>query len=765
MRLSRSVIVVLLGVLYALCVAVRLVDTAPRTPYFKGASAMHYRHALAVANGARLDAADLKANFPDGYEPATYGTTGVEWFAGHAYRIARFFSEADARPFFSALFVLVFALCVPGMYLLVRRLWDCQAGGLIAAGVVALFAPLSGVTDGTSLAHTPFAVVLVLLHAMLLLRVRRDGSVWAGVWAAVVAFLIAASWEVGLYYIAAVTVTLSLLPGGHEPATRWNALAHAAAALAVCLAEPYLRGLRAACAWPVILLVANASAHFFHGRIGSRLRRAGFVFGTAAVVTLVLLPVRAGASASVPVGGYVWYRLRYLFGHPAPGLLPAAVRDLWSGDHAPPSPYQLLSMFLPLAFFIAAALAGAPGHVRRRPLAFAAAAIAAGLGAFVYAVDRGTLVPAVLAMLPLAGLAGRGLSAAAPTRGPLVALGAYLVVAEAAFPLGAANPVFQIGKGGGFAHRDPARFLWASTENTERQLVGFVAQRTPVRDAFLGTEPITALLLAFSGRTSVPIAGAVLDTQAARNAGMMNMVYMDEDSLYRSCHDMGVSYVLYSIDMVLDTTPYSPAYLAGVTNVSHESTAWRMHFSPETLEHFTLIYENDHYRLFHVTEKPEAVFLTDHPPVYQLDAFERAGGDVDAFRQRALDLLLTYRQAMQARAQGNTEAALRQLGWCIEQAPHYTDARIAVGSTLIRAGRLEEARDVLLGVIAYAPDNGSALYYTAYVLAALGETDRAGQYIDLLLSTTTDPQLLSRARLLKTFIDQGIAVTPRSLPE
>jgi tetratricopeptide (TPR) repeat protein len=304
-----------------------------------------------------------------------------------------------------------------------------------------------------------------------------------------------------------------------------------------------------------------------------------------------------------------------------------------------------------------------------------------------------------------------------------------------------------------------------SSENTERQLVGFVASRTRVRDPFLGSANITALLLTFSGRTSVPLPGAVASADAARNTDLARLLYQDEDTLYRDCRRLGVAYVLYSIDYLLDTSRYSPSYLAGVSRLSSDSAAFRMHFAPEALRHFTLVYENEHYRLYRVTDEPGTLFLTDHPPVYQRDAFDRVGADRDAFRQRVLDLLLAYRQGMRARERGDIGRALEHFRWCLEQAPGYTQARIAVGTTLITARRYEDAREVLMSVIGYAPDNPLALYYTAYVHAAMGETDRAREFLDLFFTAATDPDLIERARLLKTMIDQGLPVTPRSTPE
>jgi hypothetical protein len=766
MRLSPLAVVAILAVLFAVSVGVRLNHDGPTSPYFKGASAMNHRHALAVADGASLNTLDPKAGWPDGYRPAAYRSGGMERFAGRAHRVARYFSEVDARQFSSGLVVVSFCLLVFVMYALVRRLWDCQASGLIAAGVVGLFAPLVDSTDGSQFRHASFAMVLIAVHALLLLSAHRRRHVTRAVIAAVVVWPIMTWWEPGLYYAAVVTALVSFTGADEGGRRRWVVAAHAAVAVAACLFDPRLRELRALASWPVLWMVTTAAAEFAGARLATPLRRLGVSAAAAIVLTVLLVVVRAGAGATVPALEYVWHRLRFLAGKPeAPLLLPAHVRELWSSDHAPPSGHQMLAVFLPLAFLAAATLAGAREHLRRHPVAFATAAIAAAAGVIAYALDRGALVPALVAVAPFVSLGGRGLSRALATRGPLLAVGGWTIIAPLIFPLGAADPVYQIAKVGGFAHRDPARFLWVSSENTEQQLVRFVASRTRVRDPFLGNDNITALLLTFSGRTSVPLPGAVSSADAGRNADLTRLLYQDEDTLYQDCRRLGVAYVLYSIDYLLDTTRYSPAYLAGVSGFSRDSAAFRMHFAPESLRHFTLVYENEHYRLYRVTDERETLFLTDHPPVYQRDAFERVGADRDAFRGRVLDLLLAYRQGMQARERGDVARALELFNWCLEQAPGYTLARIAVGTTLITAGRYEDARDVLMSVISYAPDNPLALYYTAYVHAAMGETDRAREFLDLFFTAATDPDLIARGRLLKTLLDQGVPVTPRSVPQ
>jgi thioredoxin-like negative regulator of GroEL len=416
-----------------------------------------------------------------------------------------------------------------------------------------------------------------------------------------------------------------------------------------------------------------------------------------------------------------------------------------------------------VSFLAAAATLSLRDRYRRHRKAILFGAVVGAAGTLAFVVDRSAAAAASMLAAPILAAGGISISTSLRSRGALLATGAYVMLAQMAVPLGAANPTLQIARSGGFAYRDNDRFLWVSLENTKRELVSFVAARTSVADAFLGSDDVTAVLLTFCGRTSVPLPGALTRTAAARNADLAHALYEDETSLYETCRRDRIAYILYSVDMLLDTSRYSPRYLAGVSAVTDDSMVYRMNFDPESLRQFTLVYENDHFRLFKVTAQPQTIFLTDHPPVYQHDVLERAGGDIDAFRQRVIDLLITYREARSAAQRGDFDGALGKLDWCIARAPRYTLARIAVGTTLTQAGRFEEARDALMRVLSYAPDNAEALYHTAYALAALDETDRAGQYLELFFSTATNPELIEKARLLKTFIEQGIRVTPRAL--
>jgi hypothetical protein len=774
MNLPAYAIRIILALMFLAAAGARFSSTSGSLyPYFRGESAMNYRDARNISDGgkaANLDLPTRKSNWPEGYRPARVRPVGVEYFAGAVLKVAGWLSETDPRKIARRLVVFLFSLCVWTLYSLTNKLWRSQTAGLLAAAFVAFYPPLIEATNGQVIGHTPFALVLVSLHVLALLRFA-GGSRWSGAVAlAVTAFLLLSAWELAPYYIGACVVVATLLYPLDQSQRRFVAVVHLIAFLAAAVVMPHAVATRLAFSWQASLLVACTVQTFAARRFPGPIRGGALVVGGCVLLALAFIPVRAGAeSAGLPALQYVFYRLRFLFARPiAPSLLPESIRHLWTADHAQPSAHDLVVFFLAFLFLVpAAASAGrkalrVPPEVPAGKARLAVSVAAAAVGCFAFTVDRSAIAVAAVAAFPFVGLAARSLEYRPKWNGVLVAAGSLVVVLQLLWPTGRANPALQLAELLRVAHRDKSRVMWVSLENTDLELVRFVSTRTSTRDPFLGRPDYTAILLTFSGRTSVLLAGGRSAGFAHKHVEMIGLFYGGENELYRRCREMGVEYVLYSIDFLLDTTRYSPLYLAGLAAVPGECAAVSMHFSPETLVHFNLVYENDFYRLFRVTEEPRPIFATDHPPVYQLDILERHGDTYETFQNRIDRLMLTYSDATRAAAAGEYSEAMRGLTWCLQQAPRFTQARIAAATTLLGMGQPEEAWQALTPVLQYAPDNPSALYHAAYALAQLNETQRALEFLQLLYTVTNDKELLDRARLLQTFIEEGVPLQPGS---
>lgn len=788
MKIPDYVIKIILAVMFLAAAGVRFSSSGSSLyPYFPGQSAMNYRDALTVSVGTGAGALDLhtnKSNWPEGYRPARVRPAGVEYFAGYALKAAAWLSDEDTRTIARRLVVFFFSLTVFSLYALVRNLWQSQAAGLMAAAMVALFPPLVDATNGRDIGHTTFALFVVTLHLLFLQRLAGGtrASRSLGAWitgtagTALATFVLATWWELASYYVVLCSLTATLVYPLPMRERRVLAVAHLAGFVTAAAVFPHAVASRLAFSWQVALLTACCVQTFMPDRFRGAIRGGAFVAGATVVLTLLFHPFRGGAEVSgLPGLEYVWYRIRYVFARPlSPSLLPDQIRELWSSDHARPSAHSLIAFFLPFAFFVPAATAQARRYLGQRASAgdygggqargrvFTAAA-AAAVGLIAYTIDRGALAMAVVAALPFVAFAGRAL--AGPSKMPIAAttVGALIVAGHLLWPQGIGDAATQISRAVGVAHRDQAKVLWISMENTDEELIRFVAKRTSTRHPILGRPEATALLLTFSGRTSVLLEGGYSSDLTDKRVEMTRLMYGDEDALYGRCRQDGIRYVLYSIDFVLDTTRYSPLYLAGLTTIPERCLALSMQFAPEDLVHFNLVYENDRYRLFRVTDELEPVFVTDHPPVYHRDILERNGDDYRSFRERIGRLMLVYSEANGLAAEGRYDAAAARLTWCIQEAPRFTAARIALGAAFLEDGQTEMAKDVLMSVIQYAPDNPDALYLAAESLSKLDEKERALAFLQILYGTTPDADQLNRAKLLESQIRADTSAAPDSI--
>jgi hypothetical protein len=375
-----------------------------------------------------------------------------------------------------------------------------------------------------------------------------------------------------------------------------------------------------------------------------------------------------------------------------------------------------------------------------------------------YMIDRSLLPLALLALAPLAAVSVLKAGRSQRLRLVLAAMSSLVIVGQTV-PAGGRLDLLGTIPGATGRNADQAgEFLRFSIGEPDRSLLRFLVTRTSVGDPILSLPRSSSLLATFGGRTTVLLPGIASGPMIDRTVASLNSWYQNEQTFYDYCRHLGVEYVVYSIDLVLDGSRYSPIYLSGNRWIHPASTAYKMHFFPETLNHFTLMYENGVYRLFKVTGTSGPFFSTDHPPVYQYEILERNNDTLDGFYQRVQRLLLLYNQAGSLLLGGSIDQALEMFDDCIEQAPHFTAAVLGRASALSARGELEAALDTYRYVVGYAPDNPEALYGTSLCLARLGNTDQAREYIDILMSATADQKILEKARLLGWFIEQGIPV-------
>jgi hypothetical protein len=758
MKMSRRVVLFILCVLFAAAIAARVSTRDPNNnPYFRGASAMSYRHMLEVADHHSLGAHDSKAAFPQGYVPDRYRAAGAETLTGLGYRAVRLVSDMDGRDFARRAIIVMASLCVFTVYGAASQLWNSQRAGFLGAFLVAFEPALVSATNGRVFSHAIFAAFFASLYAAVALRALKESSRSGAALAALLAFVLLWIWEPARYGLLAWVVPVSLMGSIERPRRVWFVISHAAViAVAACM-FPHLVATRALGAWTTAVAMGAVVAACLPPKQHQGWRPALFVLATGAVLTLALTPLRAGASEDFPALRYLLTRLQYIAGRPSSSLLSDWMRGLWSADHAPLAPRALIQLFLPVLLCAAAWLINREVRAsRRRFLCTAIVLVVASLAA---ALDRSALAFAALPLIIVLSGAASALEWRRWSHSALVAASAYTALAGVVLAGKFVDPSHLIVRATHTGASDPASFSWISFENTDKSLIRFLSTRTSVQESILAPNDLSAVLLAFSGRTSVMLPGTTSRLATNRNVDLMRGFYRDEDSFYQLCQQEKVDYVLYSVDMLLDGGAYSPVYTSGISGLTPGAIAARMHFQPESLRHFTLLYENEHYRLFKVSDTAQPVFLTDHPLYYQSKLFMDSGGSFENFRQRVLWLMGNCASGMGARARGDLDKSRQLLDQCVRYAPSFTRARLELAYTFMDLGRYEHARDQIAAIIQYAPDDAATLYAAAYVEVQMQKPDEAKPYL-LLLAQTGDATYTERAKSLQYYIDHKLPLKP-----
>jgi tetratricopeptide (TPR) repeat protein len=651
---------------------------------------------------------------------------------------------------------VAFSLGVFTFFYLTKQLWHSRSAALLAAFLVAFSSPLVAATYGRDFGHGPFALVLVSLHMGLTLAYLRTRSRRTLLLAPMVALALAAIWETaGLYMVLVGGVFLFATAASDGARARYLA-GHLLAMGVAGIVLTHLRAERYLVSWPfVALLVATAYLGVKRWLPSMVPGWAYVVVGTGAIAVLAR-PLAGDGVAPLSVEEYWLYRLRFLFGKPEnPLALSDAARFLWSHARTYPSAYMLVGFFLPLVFLIPptiASLRRLPAE-RRRWVALSLLAAAGGIGLFL--IDRSTVYAAALGAFPLVAI-----SAYPPLRRRLISIACVvaavmLMAMQSLVPAGKTNPTHIAASILGMSTEPVDGFLWLSIGDADRDLVRHVVSRTSVKDVFVAPPATSALLVGFCGRNAVLTSGVPTVEAMQRTGGYMTKYFDHEDELFGVCDAYGIRYVLYSIDLLLDTSNDSPRYAAGLREVDKESLVYKMHFEPESLEHFNLVYQNDNYRLFRVTKAMEPFFLTDHPPVYQRSLLERHGHDLRAFYNTVVDVLLAYQLALDAQARGNHDEAIRRFRYCLDLAPRFTSAWLGAGDSLFHLGEMEAAHAAYARALETSPDNPNALYNTALTLARLGKSADATGLLDVLIASSRDKDTVERAQNLKAHIAAG----------
>jgi 8-oxo-dGTP pyrophosphatase MutT (NUDIX family) len=635
-------------------------------------SALRYRYISMVARGEGIPGIDRAVQYPDGFNTRT-DTIAQEYLVGYAYRLFAF-TGITLEVFLRYFLRLLWVLTVIPIYLIALRVTGSRGAAMVSALFFAVAMPSLRRSLGNEIYREHITFLPLGLHFYYLLRAlglsegdesasrleRKDGGTRAfyayALLSAVFLLLSLAGWKVNRYYYLTLMVFfLFMMPFSSRRAAMLKlltvfAVVNTAASLLFNTPLkydffPFSTGMILTYA----LLAAGSMKLLLDGgpraADTSSINRKGRTthphFKPKALIPIMVFLAAAGVLWAVrPETGYythVWEtlfaRLRYLSKPLLPSLLPFEARHYWVPPYTTPTPFMFINDFLvPL---LAASMAGGI-YLRRlfksesRPEeVLLLYMLAAFLGFYLLFYKLMTFLVFFTAVFMALSL-----SRAKTMSKVWRYLTLLLVFASVGLGLYQSQTWENnyLARGLTKIGFKPLSIPQAVPEGATEKLLEWFRTDTEKQEATLADFPVSAALVAYTGR---PI---VLQTlfegeNRFRFREFSFVLTGDEQRLYVMMSKYRARYFVYSAHFLLRTDRnMSYRYTADAMKIDKSWTIYKMHFHPERLKRFALVYQNSVFRVFRLLDEGEEAAF-GHPgyaPLFDERLMERLSFSVPA---------------------------------------------------------------------------------------------------------------------------------------
>ncbi len=723
------------------------VDTDPEfydarnpTAFYWTENAIQYHYAELVSQGRPIPTFDPKLQSPEGVKVFENLTILMEYPCGALYRLlglagtkVRFHTfTIYFMAFFSAL--VVFALYLSGRALGFGRLYALLASGLGVFSYVSIGRSIQGFLNEDFSLPLFFLAVAFYLNAL-----RKDRfSLWDGLLPGLFMSLGLAGWHFARFlllgFVACACVNLWVFTP--DPVQRRRQADVLSSITLICMLASSLvpvlssRGFFISPAF--LLAIGAALGEYIFPVPGNRtvvsqvrgLKPIGLALACVAgsVIVSRLLKLEGDYTH---VWSLIWNKLKFFGVKPArPGQLDFPARSLWIEAFNSPS---LRTFFLECFPLIAAAVLGAVFVLKKtfsRPAVRMALFLAALFFVAYLAIERLGLVANFFLAL-LAG--GLGLAAVQGPARIKRLVPAVFLIAVLAFN---SYQGFWIHRTTGYSrllsavfHPDPAGIPNWRINNLD--LVEYVRHESLRGNRFLTRYSVGPLLFAYAGQAIALQPKFEVRNSRERVAEYYRAIYGSEEDLYRLCREWRMDFFLYDLRILLDASRDSDRWVADRLEIKKDCAAFRLHFAPESLRHFELVYQSSSYRLYRVLEPGEAPVLSDFPgsPVYDLAQYGGQSIDDRAFDdQWSMKMVERIRQSFQLINRGQERLASQPaltrdlLERARKQYPNLIGQATVMGTALVLTGDLPAGLALLREEVRDHPYFALARYNLAYAL-------------------------------------------------
>ncbi len=250
-------------------------------------------------------------------------------------------------------------------------------------------------------------------------------------------------------------------------------------------------------------------------------------------------------------------------------------------------------------------------------------------------------------------------------------------------------------------------------------LKDWIEKNTKENEAFLADVDISAMLCAYTGRPIVIQPIYEIEEARRRVEECLSFLYLTEAEFFSLIKRYQVRYFIYQKDFLLDNSKAGTRYLTTHRKVRKNSTAYLMHFQPESLKKFLLVHQTNTFRIYRVLEEGEERKLGSfsYSPYFDLTLFPQ--GDSQFFddsrtkelEDKVLKSLAHYNSAIQLMKKKEYHKAIGHFLKVLSNFPELEETNYLLALCYEAIGEKKKALTHLEKAISYNP-NKKELYST-----------------------------------------------------
>ncbi|MDP8236224.1 MAG: tetratricopeptide repeat protein [Candidatus Erginobacter occultus] len=749
MREKKSIIIIILLLLYAVISGFKVHYIQRLDRYLAGGedcfywteSAFHYRYAAMVAGGETIPPVDRMVQYPESVNTYEDFTVFMEPVAGFLYRVLAPFTGVSFFDFLIYFNSFFSSLSIFAVYLLAREIWKDRRAALLAAFFYALTPASYGRLIIGSYLRESFSLPWIFFSIFFFLKERSGKkSLIYPVLSGFCLSLALASWHFAQFYYTFFIFALfvAILLKRVKPRVMENLAVLTGFAVAAGVFVPALRTKGFLLSWPMLasyaLLIFNCLVVWGGWEVVRRkkLFRAGLLlFLTFALILPVGLLFRRHGAEYSHVFSFLKYKLLFLGIKPAdPGLLPYSARVMWTSN-ANTVPLNDLVYYLSSTLFIAlAALAAAAGKFARNRIGLSEQLVFFLAGIFlvsyilvvrleVFAVFFLSLFVARFAAVP--SLAGGKRFAWSPARaGTFAVLAALLLLLI---------PIRQMTRLTLYEKVPP---------HAQRiDLVRWIRENTEPDQSFLTSFPLGSTISTYALRPIILHSKFESEALRKRVEEFTFSLCDTEEDFHRFCRRYRADYFIYQTDLVFNNDRESHRYAADRLKLRKDSAAYKFHFRPESLENFSLVHQDNYYRIFRVRgeREREVSIVPFYHPSFDVELYinrdvpeeyfdDRVAGEVNDSLLAATE---SYHRGLGYWNRGEYEKARIEFERAVESNDRFIMATFYLGGADYRDGDYTRGIERFRRVTILDPVHPEAFSYLGMGYEELGDLKIAGR--------------------------------------